>query len=282
MARAAVAGTIRGAASGLLVALAVGQPLGAQHPTEARVEPYAVRGTYTVRFRSAVYEEEREVFVGLPDAVDSTTAHPVIVVLEGEVLFETASVLARLMASVGEIPPSIVVGVPLRGRYEEYAPPPPGEHGSGAADRQLRHLGEELFPLLDARWGVGTDRLLWAHSGLGGAFCTYALLGPDTLFTGILSSSPSLRWAEAYVEDERAFDALAEKGRVFYYLTFGDSEEEAYMGDMFDRVQRFRDRLADEAPSNLAWEYRLYEGNNHFTNAVETYIDGLKLYFARR
>ncbi|MCK5465653.1 MAG: hypothetical protein KAI95_21640, partial [Bacteroidales bacterium] len=65
----------------------------------------------------------------------------------------------------------------------------------------------------------------------------------------------------------------------FYYLTFGRNEAEAYMGDMYQKVQEFRQRLENEAPDNLIWQYQLNENNNHFTNAVESYIDGLILYF---
>jgi hypothetical protein len=51
------------------------------------------------------------------------------------------------------------------------------------------------------------------------------------------------------------------------------------MGDMYQQVQDFKQRLEKEAPDNLIWRYQLNENNNHFTNAVESYLDGLILYF---
>ena len=48
---------------------------------------------------------------------------------------------------------------------------------------------------------------------------------------------------------------------------------------MFEGVKEFADQLDRGAPGNLTWEYRSYQGNNHFTNAVETWFDDLKLYF---
>jgi hypothetical protein len=78
---------------------------------------------------------------------------------------------------------------------------------------------------------------------------------------------------------EELFRMTEGKGKMFFYLTFGSDEAEAYMGDMYNRVKEFRQRLVDEAPDNLIWRYRLNEHNNHFTNAVESYMDGLILYF---
>jgi enterochelin esterase-like enzyme len=264
-----------------LLALCVPGPGRAQVPGP-RLEEYRAPLGETVSFESRVFDEERHVFVGLPPGYDSSREYPLILVLEAEVLFEPIASMTALMADVQEIPPVIVVGIPTGGRELEFAPPSPGSAEPGGIDRTLAHYREELFPLLDSLYGVGDDRIIWGHSALGGTVCTYLLLGPDTQFTGILSSSPSLRFVQEWVEREDTFTELSGKDTTFYYLTFGDSEDEAYMGEMFQTVQRFRDRLLAEAPPNLDWEYRLYEGNTHFTNAIETYVDGLKLYFGSR
>ena len=48
---------------------------------------------------------------------------------------------------------------------------------------------------------------------------------------------------------------------------------------MHPQIIEFKTKLENEAPDNLKWIYRNNEHNNHFTNAIESYIDGLKLYF---
>lgn len=138
---------------------------------------------------------------------------------------------------------------------------------------------EELFPLLDSLYNCNKDRLIWAHSGLGALFCTYLLVGPDRQFDGILSSSPSFKWMTDYVDKENAFEELAKKDKIFYYLTFGGNEGEPHMGEIYDRTKKFKERWENEAPDNLIWKYELSENNNHFTNAIETYSDGLLMYF---
>lgn len=51
------------------------------------------------------------------------------------------------------------------------------------------------------------------------------------------------------------------------------------MEDIYKFVQNFKDKLELDSPDNLNWHYRFYEKNNHFTNAIEIYMDGLILYF---
>ena len=150
---------------------------------------------------------------------------------------------------------------------------------SGYADTMLQFYRLELFPLLASRYSLTADRIIWAHSALGGIFGTYLLIGPDNQFTGIISSSPALKWMQDYTSRKDIFRETAGKGKLFYYLTFGGHEAEAYMGDMYQRVQDLKQRLENEAPDNLIWQYRLNENNNHFTNAVESYLEGLILYF---
>jgi predicted alpha/beta superfamily hydrolase len=251
-------------------------------PATAGTEKYSTDFGEKMILDSKILNESREIYIGLPADYNDSTEYPLVMILEAEVLFETIAPLTRLMAGVNEIPACIVVGIPFYNRYLEYAPKISGQPESGDADKMLDFYREELFPALESRYSLSNDRIIWAHSALGGIFCTYLLLGPDEQFTGILASSPSLKWMKDYVESEKPFEMLSRKGRIFYYLTMGDSEGEEYMGDMYRRVEAFHQRLAKEAPPGLDWEFRLNENDTHFSNAIETYIDGLSLYFKHR
>jgi predicted alpha/beta superfamily hydrolase len=233
-----------------------------------------------LRIESGILDETKILSLGLPEHYNDSTEYPIVLILEGEILFETIDPLTRLMAEVNEIPECIVVGIPLNDQHLDYAPTISAIPESGHADRMLDFYRYELFPLLDSLYSVSGDRIIWAHSALAGIFCTYLLLGPDNQFTGIISSSPNLRWImNDYVDIDDPFDDLSKKGKVFYYLTFGGNEAEAYMGEMYHNVQELKTKLESGAPDNLIWRYRLNENNNHFTNAIETYVEGLIFYF---
>ena len=250
-------------------------------PVSFTAERYLAQPGEKLVIASKILNETREIYIGLPDPYNDSIEYPLVLFLEGEVLFETIAPLTRLMADVNEIPACIVAGVPFHNKYLEYAPVITGQPESGNADLMLEFYRRELFPLLESRYSLSGDRIFWAHSALAGIFCTYLLLGPDEQFSGILSSSPSLKWMTDYVESEKPFELLSRKRRVFYYLTIGDREGEEYMGDMYRRIEDFHRRLAEDAPPNLDWEFRLNENDTHFSNAIETYIDGLSLYFKR-
>ena len=240
---------------------------------------YEIHGTEKMIIESAVLNESKEIFIGLPSNFNDSTQYPLIVVLEGEILFETISPLTRLMSETNEIPECIVIGIPLLNKHIDYAPKISSVPESGNADKMLEFYHFELFPLLDSLYNLTEDKIIWAHSGLAGIFCTYLLLGPDNQFTGILSSSPNLQWMQEYINKENAFEFLLKKKKVFYFLTFGGNEPEVYMGRMYQQVQDFNEKLKAEAPINLTWKYQLNENNNHFTNAIETYVEGLIMYF---
>ena len=243
------------------------------------VEKYLTENGERLLIHSRVLNQEKEIYIGLPANYNDTTEYPLVIVLEGEVVFESFAPVTRLAGQMDEIPHCIVVGIPFHNKHLEYAPVLSAHPQSGFADTMLQFYRQELFPLLESRYPCTSDRIIWTHSALGGIFGTYLLIGPDNQFTGIISSSPALKWMTDYMYQENIFKETAKKGKLFYYLTFGSNEAEAYMGDMYQKVQEFRQRLENEAPDNLIWQYQLNENNNHFTNAVESYIDGLILYF---
>jgi len=245
------------------------------------VNKYQTENGETLLIKSEILNGNKDIFVGLPRNFNDSADYPLIIILEGEVLFESFAPVTRLMAQVNEIPECITVGIPLYNKHLDYAPKISGHPESGNADKMLDFYRFELFPILDSLYSCNDDRIIWAHSGLGGLFCTYLLLGPDSQFTGILSSSPNLRWIQEYIQKDNPFAEVSKKGKIFYYLTFGSEEGEEYMGEMYQHVQEFNKILKNEAPDNLVWKYQLNEHNNHFTNAIETYIDGLTLYFEK-
>ncbi len=255
------------------------------HGFSQEVISYNITGKYTtvngdrLTLESSVLQESKEIFIGLPSNYSDTISYPIVLVLEGEVLFETFAPLTKLMAEVDEIPECIVVGIPFYNEHLDYAPKINSVPESGNADKMLQFYKVELFPLLESLYSCSDKRVIWAHSGLGGIFCTYLLLGPDNQFNAILSSSPNLKWMTQYTENDEVFKEVARKENLFYYLTFGGDEGVEYMSEMYNHVERFKKILEDKAPNNLNWVSELKENNNHFTNAIETYMEGLKLYF---
>lgn len=232
---------------------------------------------------SEILDYTPDIFIGLPANFNNTTTYPVIILLDAEWLFPAFASITKLMGQMEEIPQCIVVGIPLHESFKDYgmefAPKITGVPQSGHADKIIEYFSKELFPLIESKHNGSEEKMIWAHSAPGGLFCTYLLLGSDNQFSGIISSSPNLRGVQEYINIEKPFDKLSKKDTTFYYLSFGTDENEMYMKGMYKQVQEFKEKIENEAPENLKWIYRDNEHNNHFTNAIESYIDGIKLYF---
>ncbi len=251
---------------------------------KAQTDSSSIIAGKRMTFQSKVLEYNPKIFISLPASYNDTTSYPVVVLLDADWLFPAFSGMTKLMGQMEEIPECIVIGMPLDSSFADYgmefAPKITGVPQSGHADKILEFYSKELFPFIESEYHGEGSKIIWAHSAIGGLFCTYLLLGPDTQFSGIIESSPNLRGNQEYIHAEKPFEILANKNKTFYYLSFGKNEEEIFMGNMYQQVLEFKEVLDKGAPDNLTWIYRENENSNHFSNAVKSYTDGLKLYFA--
>ncbi len=151
---------------------------------------------------SAALRESRTVDVSLPrNYAASRERYPVVVVLDGESLHESATALTRFYAAAAVVPPTIVVSVRNTHRNRDLTPAPsagftpPSELGGsfGGADQFLRFLADELLPLIDRRYRTVPMRLLVGHS-LGGLFALHALARRPDAFTGFIVMEPATWW----------------------------------------------------------------------------------------
>lgn len=152
---------------------------------------------------SAVLGEERRVYVQLPEGYESSrTRYPVLVVLDGEWLFELARAHVRFASEYEvmdvAIPRMIVVGIENIDRDRDYVPTqdpkdPPDFDTAGEADVFLRFIDEELFPLLDRKYRTAPSRTVvgWSFGGLAAMYSAIAM--PD-LFDAYLCIGPAIWW----------------------------------------------------------------------------------------
>jgi predicted alpha/beta superfamily hydrolase len=167
-----------------------------------------------------------------PGYEKSGKSHPILLVMDGSLLFSTAAESAGLQASIGETRPVIVVGVSSKGSMQyhntrrqrdysggtavtkmltskEITPADGGlwplynrlkeagipvEDGFGGATEYLSFLTDELLPRLEADYRVDENEIgLMGHS-LGGALIAHALLTKDTPFTKFIAGTFGIDW----------------------------------------------------------------------------------------
>lgn len=136
--------------------------------------------------RSESLGEVRTFQVRRPAHYDLSNArYPVLIVLDGEELFELVSTTVDLLADAGKIPPMLVVGIPNtdRGRDLDSTVAP----GSSPF---LKFITDELVPRLDRDYRTQPYRILLGHSG-GGLFALYSLINSADVFRGYIVIAPA-------------------------------------------------------------------------------------------
>ncbi len=143
----------------------------------------------TLRFRSAAFGTEREVFIHLPEFhpyASPEVRMPVIILLDGQHEWFVEPVLndIRYLTYTKEIPECITVVVPHEDRIKECRLPGPDDPGSAL----LRMLVEELPGLLE-RYHPGNMQVLMGHS-FTASFALYAFAQYPDRFPVVIAHTP--------------------------------------------------------------------------------------------
>jgi predicted alpha/beta superfamily hydrolase len=229
---------------------------------------------------SQVLDEERSIWVHLPQGYDETDAlYPVMVLLDGPSHFHHATGVTQFLARADRMPKTIVVGVANTNRTRDLTPPverdvedaPPG---AGGADGFLSFLVTELRPWLDERYRTAPYRVLVGHS-LGGLFATHVLSVDPTAYDAYVSISPSLWWDdESWEPRVRAGFAENPDLEASLYMTMGDEG-----GDMLAGAWSLTRILEMDAPESLRWKWVEMPAETHASIPHRTLYDGLEWVF---
>jgi uncharacterized protein len=238
---------------------------------------------HTLTIRSEVLGEERRIYVQLPVGYDrSEQVYPVLVVLDGEWLFELARSHVQFyseFAAMGvEIPRMIVVGIENLDRDRDYVPTPdPGPEvqfsTAGEARRFLGFLRTELFPFLETNYRAAANRTAvgWSFGGL----CTlYAAAAMPELFQAYLCMGPSVWWDDDLVVTQ--FERAAVERPTRMVITLGSDEEG---GPVYVSTKRLLGNLEASPIEGLSVTHFEFDGVGHGGGVPLAFSRGLRALF---
>ncbi len=240
------------------------------------------------RFTSRVLGEVREFSVHLPAgyARDRGRRYPVAYVLDGRPLDDQTFTGATQLAATGEASELIVVGIPnmhREGRARDFLPPflsfprRDGTPFTGAADRFLRFLREELTPHIERTYRTARPRLLVGHS-LGAIFVSYSLMAAPAFFDARFAHSPAIWRDEDVVAGQLARWLSAARGLdSFFYLSVGAREGDG-LGHGYDKLKGVLGSHA--AAAGLRWQADVTPGAVHETNVALATVPSLRAWRA--
>ena len=242
--------------------------------------PVVVAKTHAMQ--SVVLKETRNYRISLPDsyAWAKDRRYPVLYVLDAERDFLHTAVSAGYLASQGEIPELIVVGLDSTVRVRDYTPTdwPQAWVGGGGASHFKRFLSTEFIPVIERGYRTDGFRVLSGHSAAG-QFALYCLSAEPTLFRAYFALSPSLDWDHNLPQRslETSFESLRNLTAFLYVARSDDA------GRALEDYERLVQTLKTKSPQGFRWFSQAFPDETHASVSLLAQIDALRhLYFGYR
>lgn len=235
--------------------------------------------TYAFSFAQVTYKEissarlssERKLKIKLPKDYDSKAEekYPVIIVFDGDYLFEPVAGQVDFQTYFDNMPSSIVVGI-MQGEerfYDSYYDPLTGlptESGLRFHD----FVADELLPYLDKEYNTSKFRVAVGHDIMGNFinsylfkedldFNAYVCISPD--FVGSLRNFVSKR-LELFKDD------------IFYYLATSEKD----IPEIREKIMATNTLISEVENQNLTYYFDDFESETHYslvTGAISRSFD---------
>ncbi|WP_243382888.1 alpha/beta hydrolase-fold protein [Geothrix alkalitolerans] len=233
----------------------------------------------TAQIHSDLLREDRGLRIALPQsygwAVDRK--YPLLVLLDAETDFVHTAAAVDYLATHGEMPEMIVVGVDSTVRIRDFTQTDWAEAwvGGGGAATFKAFLAKELLPQLDRSYRTNGYRVISGHSAAG-QFVLYCLTSEPSLFQAYLALSPSLEW-DHNLPRRSLEKALASTPslKAFLYVAHSDDFGRALAED-----QRLVRALETTAPRGFRWASASFSEESHTGMTLLAEIDGLRHLFS--
>ncbi len=237
----------------------------------------------TISLESEILGEERRIYIQLPDGYEhSDHRYPVLVVLDGEWLFELARSTVRFFSEYrvmdANLPQMIVVGIENTDRDRDYVPTEdpkedPDFPTAGRADEFLRFLDRELFPLIDRDYRSAPSRTIVGWS-FGGLFAMYSAVAAPDLFDAYLCIGPAIWWDSDLIYELYRDSSFERPKRMV--ITLGSYEEG---GSVATSTRRILERFANNPIGKLHVSHFEFEGVGHSWGIPAALDKGLQRIF---
>lgn len=230
---------------------------------------------------------EYQLHIGLPGnyARDKDKHYPVVYVTDGYWDFEKMYIIRGCLVYDKVVPEFIIVGIGYPGENVDYgrmrgwelSPVPlDGNPESGHAADFVRTLENEIIPFVEREYRTDSAHRVLAGASLGGLFTLYAMYTKPELFSGYVAATPAVvvgnDWLLGY---EESFHAKGVPLKTRLFVSGGGDENPGYLGGSL----RYNYRVNSRHYPDLAYQFRIIEGERHAGMQIESYVRGLQFVF---
>ncbi len=226
-------------------------------------------------FDSAKLGETRKLKIQLPRNYETNTdkRYPIVLVLDGDYLFEPVAGNVDYFAYWEDMPESIVVGI-MQGnsRYEDCSYDDntfmPSEKGADF----FEFIGLELVPYIDQKYRTAKFIIGVGHDFTAN-FLNYYLFKDPPLLNGYINLSPDF----APMMEERLSERLpAIKEKIFYYLATGTDDIKGLM----ESSQDLNNQLTGLNTPSFNYYFANFENATHYSLVGRGIPDALEKIFS--
>ncbi len=188
----------------------------------------------------------------------SELKHPVIIVFDGEYLFEPVAGQVDFQTHFDEMPQSIVVGI-VQGKerfYDSYYDEVTGlpfESGKRFYD----FVAQELLPFIDGKYNTSKFRVAVGHNVMGN-FINAFLMDQEPLFQAYINLSPDFKGSMGQNVAKR-MSFLEED--IFYYMATSDGD----IKNINASIHETNNAIKQHENLQLTYYFDELKGDSHYT-----------------
>ncbi len=212
-------------------------------------------------FESFKLQERRDVSYYFPEDYDAENKYPLIIVLDGEYLFDQVVATSKFYSEFHGMPKSIVVGIHQSEKsirlddceYEEDGLPAP------KAKKFFEFLGMELIPYLDLNYSTVPFKMVVGYD-ITANFQNYWLFKENSLFNAYINISPTL----APEMENRVPSRLGAFDKEIFYQLIVEKDKSKYT----DRILEMDKAIKAIDKESLHYYFDEYDGADHVSIAT--------------
>jgi predicted alpha/beta superfamily hydrolase len=214
----------------------------------------------TESFTSKKLGTTREITVGLPSTyeLNPTKKYPLLILLDGEYLFDPFYGALDYGTYWDDLPETIVIGINQRNsRMEDCRFNNDNGLPSGKGADFFEFIGGELLPYIEKKYRIAPFKIIAGHDTTAG-FLNFFLYKDNPLFDAYISLSPEF----APEMESRIPEKLAQsKKAIFYYQSSADGD----IRQLREPIKNLDANLKTISNSNIDYKYDEFQNASHYS-----------------
>jgi predicted alpha/beta superfamily hydrolase len=230
--------------------------------------------TQYIEVNSSILKETRRIKVQLPRNYESSEKeYPVIIVLDGDYLFEPFAGNVDYLSYWEVIPESIVVGINQLGyRQKDGHVSPDDELPAETGADFFEFVGFEVLKYIDDNYRT-TPFAIIAGLDYMANFSNFYLLKEYPLFSGYIMLSPDVT-PKLPERLKRKLDKIDQK--IWYYLATSEDD----VPSLKEKIKTLDSYLSICNNPNFSYQYKVFEGGDHYSFVADALPNSLLSIFS--